>query len=79
MLSSSVAISARVVDDVVGPGGGDAGLLVRPAVARVDEAKIVDAEVGAGPRHHADVVGELRLHQDDEGVSPSAATASPCM
>ncbi len=65
MLSSSFAKAPRIVDDVVGPGSRDAGLLVRPAVARIDEAKIVEAEVGAGARHHADVIGELRLHQDD--------------
>ena len=53
----------RIVDDVVGAGRGDPRLLVRPAVARRDEAQIVEAEVGHGARHHADVVGELRLHQ----------------
>ena len=33
----------------------------------MDEAKVVDAEVCAGPRHHADIVGELRFHQDYRG------------
>ncbi len=65
--ASRVGKSDGVVDDVVGAGGGNARLLVRPAVARRDEAQVIEAEVGHGARHHADVVGELRLHQQHRG------------
>ena len=41
-------------------------LLLRPAVARRDEAQVEQPAIGHGARAGADVVGELRPHQDDD-------------
>ena len=57
-------VGRRIVDDVVRPRCCDPGLFVRPAVARIDEAQVVETEVGAGAGHHAYVVRQLRLDED---------------
>ena len=48
-------------------GIGDFAIFVgaRPALARIDQAQIVEAEIGHGARAHADVHGELRPNQND--------------
>ena len=57
-----------LVEDVVGAGGGAAGMDVRPAVARLDEAQPGQAEIAHGAGAHADVLAELRLDQHDDGA-----------
>jgi hypothetical protein len=57
-----------LVEDVIGAGGSPAGMDVRPAIARIDDAQPGQAEIAHGPRAHADVLAELRLDEDDNGA-----------
>ena len=54
------------VDDVVGLAGRGPRLVVRPAVARIDQPELGQPEIGHGARHHADILAELRLDEDDD-------------
>ena len=53
------------LDHVVGTRGCRHRPLVRPAVARAHEAQVGQAEIGHRPRHHADILTELGLHEHD--------------
>ena len=53
----------------VGAGRRSPGPLLRPAVARADQAQVRQAEVGHDPRHGADILGHLRLVENDGGGS----------
>ncbi|MEH2475941.1 hypothetical protein V1284_007385 [Nitrobacteraceae bacterium AZCC 2299] len=55
-----------LVEDVIGTGGGAAGMDVGPAVARIDDAQPGQPEITHGARGHADVLAELRLDQNDD-------------
>ena len=57
--------TAAAVDDMVGLARRGARLVVRPAVARIDQPEFRQAEIGHGARHHADILAELRLDEDD--------------
>ena len=54
--------------NMVGAGGRALGGDVRPAVARVDDAKPRQREIPHGARGHADVLAKLRLDQNDDGA-----------
>ncbi len=54
------------IDDGVGAGGRARRVDVRPAVARIDDAEFLQAEVAHRARGHADVLAELRLDQHDD-------------
>ena len=58
-------------------GIGDFAIFVsaRPALAGVDQAQIVQAEIGHGARAHADVHRQLRANQNDRRA---AAKPRPC-
>jgi hypothetical protein len=56
------------VEDPVGPRRRDPGARVRPAVARLDQAQLREAEIGHRARGRADIVAELRFHQDHAGA-----------
>ena len=56
------------VQDMVGTGGGAAGLHAGPAVARLDEPQPGQPEIAHRARRHADVLAELRLDQDHHGA-----------
>ena len=43
----------------------------------LDQAQMLQPEVGHGARHHADVVGELRAHQDHHRRFPHADRRGP--
>ena len=58
----------RAVEHMRRAGGRRMGALLRPAVARRDEAKFAQAEIRHGARHHADILGQLRLDEDDDGM-----------
>ena len=54
--------------DVVGAGGRALRGDVRPAVARIDDAKPRKREIPHRARGHADVLAKLRLDQNDDGA-----------
>ena len=54
----------RGIENTIGAGGRSPRLLLRPAIPRRDEAHVEQAAVRHGPGTGADVVGELRPHQD---------------
>jgi hypothetical protein len=60
-------VDGRGVEDVRGAGGRLPHALLGPAVLRVDEAQVRQAEIRHGAGRHADVLGELGLDQDDGG------------
>jgi hypothetical protein len=60
-------IKGRPVEHMHGAAGRGPRALLRPAVAGRDETQLREPEVRHGPRRHADVLGELRLDQDDGG------------
>src|SRR6201999_950332 len=62
-----------IIQDMVGAGGGTAGMDVRPAVARIDDAKPRQREIAHRTRGHADVLAELRLDQNDDGTGQLVA------
>jgi len=71
---------SRAFQHHVGARGGGDSLLVRPAVARFDQAQVGQAAIEHGPRHNADVHAELRAHQDDRraaghGLAPAIGTS----
>ena len=51
----------------VGAGGRAAGARIGPAVARADQAHLRQAAIQHGARRHADILTELRPHQNDDG------------
>lgn len=51
------------IQDAVRAGGVAPGLLLRPAVARGDQAQMEQAAIGHGAGDRADIVGKLRAHQ----------------
>ena len=55
--------------------GGDR-LVGRPAVARPHQPQIVEPAIHHRPRRSADVLTELRLHQDDRGPTRHACSAT---
>ena len=61
----------RLFENVAGPGSClkraffHAGLL-RPAISGGNKAHLAQTEIRHGPRAHADILGELRLDQDDD-------------
>src|SRR5690606_4800625 len=56
---------ADLVDDMVGARGSGDGALVRPAIARVDDAQVPETEIGHGAGRGTDILAELWLAQDD--------------
>ena len=60
-----VSNTVAAIDHMVGLARRGARLVARPAVARIDEPQLGQAEIGHGARHHADVLAELRLDEDD--------------
>ena len=46
-------------------GGRGVSYRIGPSIPRPDEAQVAQAEVLHGPRSRADVLTDLRLHQDD--------------
>ena len=58
-------IDARLLDDIGGAGGGGMRLVVGPAVARLDQPEIGQAEIRHGAGGKADILAELRLDEDD--------------
>ena len=71
MASPSGREDAGAVEHMIGAARGGARLLVRPALARIDEAEIDEAEIRHGARCRADILAELRLDQHDcRAVAP---------
>ena len=64
------AVDRGRVQDVRRARGRLAHALLGPAVLRVDEAQLREAEIRHGTGGHADVLGELRLHQDHRRGDP---------
>ena len=58
-------VHGQRVEDAVGAGGVAPGLFLRPAVARGDQAQVEQPAIGHGAGDRADIVGQLRAHQDD--------------
>ena len=56
----------RRIEDAVGAGRVAPCLLLRPAVARRDQAQMEQPAIRHGARAGADIVGKLRPHQDDD-------------
>src|SRR5499427_5192571 len=56
----------RRFENAVGTGGRAVRVNIGPAVARVDEAQLREAEIRHHARGRADVFAELRLDQDDD-------------
>src|SRR4029077_13890165 len=54
-----------LIEDIGGARGRRARAFFRPAVTRCDEAQIRETEIRHGARAHADVLGKLRLDEDD--------------
>jgi hypothetical protein len=56
----------RLFEDAVGARGHLAGLRVGPGLARPDQSKPPQPEIGHGARRRPDVLAELRLDQDHD-------------
>ena len=56
----------RRIENAIGAGRIAPRLLLRPAVARRDQAQVEQPAVRHGACAGTDVVGELRPHQDDD-------------
>jgi hypothetical protein len=77
----AVGMDARPLDHPARPGRGAERLVARPAVARVHQPQIVEAEVGHGARRRADVLAQLRVDQDDgrrAGAASGVGAAAFC-
>ena len=57
-----------MIQNMIGAGGGALGANVRPAVAGIDDAQPRERKIAHRARGHADVLAELRLDQNDNGV-----------
>ena len=55
------------IENVIGPGRRALRRHVRPTVARLHQPQPPQAEIAHGAGGHADVLAELRLHQDHDG------------
>src|SRR5690606_9563593 len=53
------------IDHMIRLGSGRTRLLARPAIARVDETKLCQTEIGHRACHHSDVFAKLRFDEDN--------------
>ena len=67
---------ARAVDHRIRPGRGRPRRRVGPAVARRHKAQLVQAAIQHRARRHADILAELRAHQDDSGPAAHRSALS---
>ena len=66
----------RRIEDAVGAGRIAPRLLLRPAVARRDQAQVEQPAIRHGARAGADIVGKLRPHQDDDRAELAIGASS---
>ncbi len=72
--ASTLSKSFACFEKMDSAGRGSIGALLqcagaRPALARIDETQIAEAEIRHGAGAHADVHGELRPHENDGGAA----------
>ena len=63
----------RPFHHLIGAGGGGRGFVAGPAVAGLDQAKLRQPAIAHGAGDHADVLAQLRFHQDDDRAGSAVA------
>ena len=64
-----VGVKPRLIEHPIGAARGSDRLVRGPAVARPHQPKIIETAIQHGARGGADILAELRLHQNDRGTS----------
>ena len=62
--SATLGMHGGGLQQAVGTGGSAPGLLLRPAVARGDQAEVKQSAIGHGAGAGTDIVGQLRADED---------------
>jgi hypothetical protein len=68
----------RRIDNMIGAARSGARLVVREFLARLDEAQLRQTEIRHGPRHHADILRQLRFDQNDRRAFGNQGALSVC-